>query len=199
MPIRLVAMLLVLVILALLADIDYGQSGRVFLASSTPTVQASIRSGSDPLPAGCGLDEIVRLLSEFLHAFNHGDAPALPSFFPRVAAYPDTTLAGFQWYSVTDQNGHFVTHDPAELPAYFAARHDRQEQLQLLGLELATGWHAGVDIAFRLSRTASDLPPHEAVGKGAIDCDEHTIFVWSMAQDMPVISDRATPQPGVRT
>ena len=84
-----------------------------------------------------------------------------------------------------------MTYDPAALPAYFASRHEQYERLRLLELEVAASVQLPyVSIVFRLSREADDLPPHEAAGKGAVYCDDHTILVWSMGQILP---DEATP------
>jgi hypothetical protein len=184
-----------LLVVALLVGADRGQVEEETLGTPAPTVKATVRRSSDRLPAGCALEETVRFLTAFLDAFNRGDLTALAAFFPDEGVYPHSDQRGFQWYSVTDQDGHFVTYDPAELPAYFAARHDQHERLHLLELEVATGWHSGVAIVYRLSRVADDLPPHEVIGKGAIYCDDHTIFVWSMAQDLLLPSARATHRP----
>jgi hypothetical protein len=170
-------------ILSLALVVDRGLAQDVQSEPGKPTVQASVRN-SGPLPVGCTLEETIGTLTTFLQAFNRGDAAELAGFFPSAVAYPHTDRRGFQWYSVTDENGHFVTYDPAELPAYFAARHQRHEALHLLELEVAASWHPGVDLAFRLSRQADDLQLHEMVGKGAMYCDDQTIFVWSMAQDL---------------
>jgi len=196
MPTRLV-LLTSLLLVVLFVAADRGHTQEETSAKPTPTVQASVRNSS-PLPEGCALDETVRLLTDFLDAFNRGDAAALPRFFPKEGVYPYSDQRGFQWYSVTDQNGHFVTYDPAELPVYFATRHEEHEYLQLLELEVAASEEPCVSIVYRLGREADDLPSHEVRGKGAIDCDDHTIFVWSMAQpirDPALRARRATPEP----
>lgn len=174
--------------LHLATENGHGQEGRPI--SGSPVVQASVRN-KDRLPAGCALEETVQFLTGFLDAFNRGDADDLVRVFPTEVAYPNVDERGFQWYSVTDQSGNYVTYDPAELPAYFAGRHKQHERLQLLALEVAASWHPGVDLVFRVSRVADDLPLHEMNGKGAMSCDDHTIFAWSMAQDMP---GEATPE-----
>jgi len=171
--------LLVGLSLLLAMDRSRGQEGQP--AASTPTVETSVRNNT-PLPAGCELDEAVQVLTAFMHAFNHGDSVALQRFFPDEGVYPYADQRGFQWYSVTDQNGHFVTYDPAELPAYFAARHDQHERLKLRKLEVAGNWEPRVDFGVRLSRRADDISVHKVAGKAAMYCDDHTIFVWSMGQ-----------------
>jgi hypothetical protein len=190
MLIHLARSLPVLASLSLLLTVERGLGQERPPSASTPGVQISVRN-SGPLPEGCAPEETAEFLTTFLDAFNRGDTGGLSQSFPREVAYPDTDKRGFQWYSVTDESGHFVTYDPADLPAYFKKRHLQHEELQLLELEVAASWHAGVDIVFRLSRRADDLTPHEMTGKGAIYCDDNTIFVWSMAQDMPVSGDEA--------
>lgn len=183
-----------LAVLGLLAG-GSGNPGAAETGTPIATPNVEVRSGSGALPKGCGVDEVARTVTDFLDAFNRGDAAALAGFFPTAAAYPDTTRPGFQWYSVTDQNRHFVTYDPDGLPAYFAARHEQRERLTLLRLEIAASWHPGVDVVYRLDRQADDLPPHEMIGKGAIECPDKTIFVWSMAQaDLEDPPRRATPR-----
>jgi hypothetical protein len=190
---RLMISLPVVVSLSLLLAVDRGLGEVGPLIPGTPTVQTSVRNNT-PLPGGCALEEVVTFLTGFLDAFNRGDKAALARFFPTVAAYPYADKPGFQWYSVTDLRGHFVTYDPAALPAYFAARHQQHEQLQLLELEVAGSWQPRVDIVFHLRQQADDVPPRTMIGKGAIDCDERTIFVWSMAQHMAV-TQAGPPEP----
>ena len=192
MPGRLAFLTSLLLVVTPLPGVDRSQAQEDMLATPTPTVEAYQRTRSDRLPPGCSLDETVQFLTDFLDAFNRGDATALPRFFPEEGVYPYADKRGFQWYSVTDQSGHFVTYDPAELPAWFAARHEQHERLHLLELEVAASVQFPyVSIVYRLRREADDLPPHEVIGKGAVYCDDHTIFVWSMAQEL---ADEATPR-----
>jgi hypothetical protein len=162
--------------------------------TGTPQAQLQVREGSGPLPPGCSPDQVAALVARFLDAFNRGDRAALAGFFPEGARAGGPADPGFQWYSVTDAGGHFVARDPAELPAYFAARHARHERLVLLGLELRRSWHAGVDVAFDLERQADDYPRRVVGGKGAIDCEEQRIIAWSMG-DQAVLDDAGSPVP----
>lgn len=165
--------------------------------AGTPIAEVRLRTSSTRLPAGCSLTEVASLVTAFLDAFNRGDTTELATFFPTEVAYPDTTKPSFQWYSVTDEQGHFVAYDPADLPAYFAGRHAKGEQMRLLRLEVAESRHSGVDIVYDIERQAEDVASHVAGGKGAIMCPERTIFVWSMGNAAVLSAFSATPPPGV--
>jgi hypothetical protein len=196
-----ICLILLAITLGLLGHVDEADGLTAPIGTPTPTPEVSVRRGSGPLPPDCTADETAAIVTGFLDAFNRGDASDVRRFFPEVVAFPDTTKPGFQWYSVTDERGHFVTYDPAALPAYFAERYEQGEHLRLLRLEVSASWHPGVDIVYRLDRQADDLSPHEVAGKGAIDCADRTIFVWSMAQhDLRDWPERPgdTPHPVLR-
>lgn len=148
------------------------------IGTPRPAVEVTVRSGSPPLPPDCRANEVASLLMAFFEAFNHGDQAKLSRFFSVTPESPAPTA--FRWYSVTAGGTHFVTYDPDALLAYFAERHEQREVLLLVRLELATGWHGGVDVAFDVFRLADDFPARVVGGKGAIDCERQTIFVWSM-------------------
>lgn len=77
---------------------------------------------------------------------------------------------------------HVVFYGAGDVLPYFAARHEKGEQLKLKKLEVNAGsWHGGIDIVFNVQRTAKDLPwTIDAGGKGMINCAKRTISVWSM-------------------
>lgn len=148
-------------------------------------------------PPGCKREEVTRLVERFLDAFNRGDQEQLARFFgPR-----------FEWYSVGDGKRHSLAYNPngglrvGGFPAglevtvghqdlllpYFAQRHAEGERLRLR--ELSSNYEGVRDIAhitYTLDRTADDLAPapgaaaRETTGKGAIDCRDQTLMVWSM-------------------
>lgn len=151
-----------------------------------PTIKAR---NAHPFPAGCDSAEgVARLVTDFFDTFNRGDQDHLPRFFPEQAGRAGQAgdRHSFQWYSVTEGNPqhggrHFVAYNRPTLLAYLAARQQHHERLQLLALDASGGsWHGGVDIGYTLSRQADDLPERMVTGKGAINCDNQTIFVWSM-------------------
>lgn len=56
------------------------------------------------------------------------------------------------------------------------------ERWTLLKLAMAGyWWQGGVNIGFAVRREAADLPAVVLGGKGAIDCNHETVFMWSMA------------------
>lgn len=162
---------------------------RTPVSTYPPAIQPEIvvvAENSD-LPAGCGARQVADLITRFFAAFNRGDREELVRFFR-----PDHFRG---WYSVGERPARhaprlvkFVLRD--DLLAYFAQRHQRHERLQLRALSvIGPSWHGGVDLTFILTRQADDLEPglggpaSIAHGKGAVDCDEQTIFVWSMAMN----------------
>jgi ketosteroid isomerase-like protein len=114
---------------------------------------------------------VAKLVAGFLDAFNRGDQRQLAASFG-----PD-----FQWYSA----GSFVTYSRTDLPPYFSARHRHHDRLQLTRIEVhGPSWHGGADIAYALTRRSDDVnggASQMVDGKGAVNCQERKIFVWSMA------------------
>ncbi len=171
-------------------------------ASRTPVASAigtrpsiTVAGTARRVPPGCQPDEVTRLVTDFLEAFNRGDQDQLTRVFPAqdnggVGVDPSR----LRWYSVTDegpdgQKRHFVAHSRAPLLAYFRERHQQHEQLQLreLLVRVDLGTMDDVPINFQLARQADDIPPERgfASGKGGIYCPTQTIFLWSMGQGGP--------------
>jgi hypothetical protein len=158
-------------------------------AATAPRPQVTVREGSGPLPDGCTPEDVADLKMGFLDAFNRGDQAALTAFFPAEAKPPGAVEPGeFHWFSAPG----FVAYSRDQLLPYFAERHAQHERLQLLQLEVSTSWHLGVDIVYDIARQADDIPAHVAGGKGAIDCEERTIFVWSMGDHENLPNAQAT-------
>lgn len=159
-------------------------------APATPAVQVEILNADAlPLPSGCGDPErFVRLILDFLDAFNRGDQQRLNRFF---------VADRFEWYAVTEKSGGgFMADETAELPAYFRERHDRHERLALQRLAINKSWNPDrVAFDYVLTREADDFRRRTVAGKGEVYCPARTIFVWSMADQHPL----ATPQGGAPT
>ena len=165
-------------------------------ASPTPTTSSNqsaediiVTRDDSTLPAECSPHQVAELIVRFFDAFNRGDQEQLAGFFG----------SDFMWYSVTEHSAdraeyrHFVTYNRDELPRYFAQRHEQHEHLRLLKLGVGQGGDPRgltVGIAYLLTRQADDLKPgfggpeRLAGGKGAINCKEQTIYVWSMGINM---------------
>lgn len=166
--------------------------GAVTTPSATPTTADT----------GCDNAAVTALVARFLGAYNAGDQARLLSFFPNRDATRGHLIVGeeryFQWYSDTrkptlrDEDG-FQAYTRDELPAYWAQRHAQHDRLQLRQLQYGgRDWTGGAGIGFTLTRQADDLPEHTVIGKGEVDCEQGTIFLWGMGpQEQP-----ATPTPG---
>jgi hypothetical protein len=147
-------------------------------ASSSPSMLCALKdvtvTGDPELPAGCNSPhDTAMLVSNFLDAFNRGDNRHLGRFFG-----PD-----FMWYSITKPERNFVAYSTGELLKYFEARHTQHERLQLASIDVrGPGWHGGVDLVYTLTRQADDLGSQRQAlrGKGAVNCKDRSIFVWSM-------------------
>ncbi len=192
-----------------LATVLLGGGGATRIASSAspaaspprsllPAPQMRVRTGS-PLPNGCTTDEAVGIVTAFIDAFNRGDQAALARAFSAQAARRWFVEPGkFQWYSIGSGPGNpiagFVAWTREELLPDLAERHARHERFRLLQIEVAGSWHPGVDVVYDIERRADDVPVHVAGGKGALDCENRTIFVWSMG-DAEVLPDFVHPPP----
>ncbi len=152
--------------------------------------------------AGCDNAAVTALVARFLDAYNAGDQARLLAFFPVRAATRGHLVPGeerfFQWYVDTrkptrrDEDG-FKAYTRDDLPPYWAQRHVQHDRLQLRQLEYGgRDWTGGVGIGFTLTRQADDLPTHTVIGKGEVDCEQGTIFVWGMGSQEQL----ATPTPG---
>jgi hypothetical protein len=130
----------------------------------------------DPsLPDRCRPRPLARRIAAFLDAFNRGD--------PAASTFADPSRG---WYSVTEgrPRRHFVTSSRRGLARYFARRHRHGERLQLEQVDVSFANGLG-HIAYRIDRRADDLrrlgiTDTTAIGKGAVDCENGQIVVWSM-------------------
>jgi hypothetical protein len=131
-------------------------------------------TGDAELPGGCNSPhDTAMLISNFLDAFNRGDNRQLGRLFG----------SDLMWYSVTEPERNFVAYSPSDLLKYFEERHAHHERLQLASIDVrGPSWHGGVDLAYTLTRQADDLGTRGSFlrGKGAVNCQGRTIFVWSM-------------------
>jgi hypothetical protein len=167
---------------------------------SKPT-KVLVTSDDASLPDGCHPRQIAGLVIDFIDAFNSGDQERLARLFfvSEGPSPPDFSEEGYypwSWYSVSEvgaggriQDG-FVTYDQRELLRYFAQRHRQGEHLELIKVSSTQtgllGEEGNMGIVYVLTRGAQDLEPgvggpaRIAFGKGAINCESHRIFAWSM-------------------
>lgn len=176
-------------------------------ATATAAPAGEILTVGTPVAApmlGCSTEEVARLVTSFVGAFNRGDQTALRAYFPDT----DTGTAGqsphiFQWYSVTDGPlRHFVADNRQDLFSYFAQRHEQREHLQLRMIRVGEDRARGLaHISYVLTRRADDLAPELggperiAQSKGAIHCAARRIVVWSMAMSLGDTAPRPCPEP----
>jgi hypothetical protein len=165
-------------------------SERLFVSEEAgPPTQVEARevivTRDDPtLPGGCGPAETARLIMHFLDAYNSSDQELLADMF---ALYGDRN----RWFSDTrGEEVNFTARRQSSLLNYIAHRRQQDDRLQLVAVEVAdSSWHGGVDIVFRLTRTANDLGPDGGEryvrGKGAIMCDLQKFMAWSMGTVPP--------------
>jgi hypothetical protein len=154
-------------------------------------------SGSAPA-AACRPARVAGMITEFLTAFNRGDARAAvrimdPESVPRSHRPPG-------WYHVgeTHPRRHGREHSfrrRASLMRYFERRHRQHEHMRLLAVRV----DAGGGIVFRVHRTADDLDAlgitknRVALGKGAVLCARRKIFVWSMVHPAENVGGHTCP------
>ena len=108
-----------------------------------------------------------------MDAFNRGNSGQLGRVFG----------SDLMWYSVTEPDRNVVAYGRGDLLKYFEGRHMHHERLQLASIEVrGPSWHGGVDLVYTVTRQADDLGPQGQFlhGKGAVNCRDRTIFVWSM-------------------
>lgn len=161
------------------------------------------------LPSGCNPREVGLLLSRFTDAVDGGDQAALARLFV-MADPPGKALepAGkaFRWYSVTEARSgpaqpwrHRVMYDRADVLAYFTERHEQNERLELIEVQVgASRLPQAVGFTFKVRREADDLPPWLnpfAGGKAGIDCAEQAIYLWSMGQNDRDLHGQVCPRP----
>ncbi len=153
------------------------------------------------LPEGCHPRQTAGLVIDFIDAFNRGDQERLSQLLfisegPSPPDFSEERYYPWSWYSVSEvgaggriEDG-FVTYDQDQLLRYFAERHRQGERLGLIKVSSTQagllGEESNVGIVYVLTRDAEDLDPglggpdRIAIGKGAINCENRRIFVWSM-------------------
>jgi hypothetical protein len=114
------------------------------------------------------------LLTSFIDAFNRGDSAQLETFFSTTQG-----AQTFQWF-VTPGTPAYGPR-MSQLPQYFATWRAAGERWRLVNVDAGAspGWHGGVDFAMEIERAWPDRSL-VSIGKGALDCDARTIFVFGL-------------------
>lgn len=137
----------------------------------------------------CTQDAAASLVSRFVDRFNDGDRQGLSSLFPEQSADVGTTNvllddpSLFQQYVVNADRGgpqSFAAYNREDALGYVAERHEQNEILQIRELTVIPRSKDTV-IQFELERRADDVPATLYAGKGGINCDQGTIYLWVMA------------------
>jgi hypothetical protein len=137
-------------------------------------------------PQRCRPRAVGRTVAGLLRSVTDGDWVALNRFLEEE---PE-----FGWYSVTDgvprgPRRHFVAYNRDRLDSYFKARHAIGERVRLLAVDVVYDPDRNLGhIAYVLRRRAPDLAEIGitgtlADGKGAVDCQDGRVRVWSMGMD----------------
>jgi hypothetical protein len=111
------------------------------------------------------------LLTSFIDAFNRGDSARLETFFSTTRG-----RGTFEWfYTPGTPAGSSIS----QLSDYFSAWHAAGERWRLVNVSAGAspGWHGGVDFTMEIERAWPDRST-VGLGKGALDCDARTIFVF---------------------
>ncbi len=169
--------------------------------SAKATITATPVLPNTSLPAGCDEAMILRVVQDFIAAFNRGDQGTLARLFPAKGSDGDHPWAGdpdqLRWFTL-------VQADPTKgvdalnlytretLLAYFAEQHARHEQMRVVELVVnpAGGGPTTAAIIFLITRTADDLPEAIFPGKGGVGCAQGHIFLWSQGRSA---RESATP------
>jgi hypothetical protein len=198
---------LALILTSLLTACSVHTNDQVASAADALPLPIIVTRDDDTLPQGCTAFEIAQFIVNFFDAFNQGDQEQLATMFSLQAR----GIKG--WYSAGgdgNSDADFVAYDVNRLLTYFDQRYQHNERLQLVKVDFSyPGWHGGADVAFVVKRSADDIEPgvygseRYTDGKGAIDCKEKKIMVWSMATQPPDTQDTSmlaarcpSPPPG---
>lgn len=164
-----------------------------------PTTKVVVTRKDASLPNGCAPRQVAGLVTTFFQAFNEGKQSELSRFF--VAEGP--TGPGLFGSHGGGGLASYATTSRDDLLAYFAGRHEHEERMRLLEVDVGRRDPSSVDIAFDLTRTADDIgprvggPKNVAFGKGTIDCQQQRFVVWNMAMaSTKTLTKNGTPRSG---
>jgi len=139
-----------------------------------PDVTAGSSNTSNP----CSTSAVRLLVERFIDGFNRGDLAELDQLvYQRYGVYAT---------SAPGERLNAQAHDRDNLMAYFAVRHQQNEHLQLISLDVTDTSTLNAGFWFRVTRRSDDgLPPTRYGGKGEVKCSPSPISltVWSMSPE----------------
>jgi hypothetical protein len=128
-------------------------------------------SSAAPSTAGSDIcadpDRTRGFVSEFITAYNDGQAGLADRFFAPVPA--------FQWYSEQPRREGAAAYDRSTLEAYLNQRHADGDRLTLVSVQLNFVGGGVASFGFVLARGGTQLP-----SKGALDCSTRRFIVFSI-------------------
>jgi hypothetical protein len=157
--------------------------------AATPTPQLLIGQPPDwePLPEGCTPERVVGIVQELVDAVNRGDQARLAALFRPDILDADGTPTVYDqpqlgWFGVVvGSDAGVFARSGEELAAWAAARHAHGERWTVLQLFMGGyWWKGGVNISYDVRREADDLAAAVVGGKGAVDCNHGTVFMWTL-------------------
>jgi len=153
----------------------------------SPSVPTATQSSS---PVSCDADSVRLVLTAFIDSFNRGEDPA--RFFAPAPTGPVSDahlVARFNWYSASGGSPNVTIYERRDLAPYFARRHSVGERWSLVSLSPTGVEYPKAGFVFMLTRSAPDFrpgesqhggPPGTIFGKGALNCEQRTILVFTM-------------------
>jgi hypothetical protein len=151
-----------------------------------PLSNVTITGQLDDAPAGCTPEQVAGRLQGLFSAISSRDRDLVPEYFGPFEGQEFTAQRGqyFQWYCMGGDD----IYDLPDLEQYFIRRFRRDEELQLVSIDV-NGWDQArdlVDFSVIGERRANDLPGdwHQIGGKGAYNCEYQTFQLLCMG-DIP--------------
>ena len=140
------------------------------ITSTTETVTA---------PRSCSAPAVRDSVERLVAAMNIGEVAAADAV---VAPTPR-----FQWFSVNPERLNADASDRASLREFLGAQVAVGQKTDLISFDFT--FYRAEDrtgnFAFRLAQRSREAQPTEAAGKGAVDCDNGLIMVWTVGPRVP--------------
>lgn len=154
-------------------------------ATNSPTVTPRPSPTFEPL---CPAEAATDILRQFFDAFNSRDVATLDNLFPDETydgynhAWARTDLSALRSFSIQD----FETADADELMRFFEQQIERNAHYELQYVNIGNSAQQPEaqtpevnDFGVQFIRQADKLTPRTVVGKGAVNCVDGTIVLFS--------------------